>query len=176
MCRRQRQTETGRRGFLHRIGFPARRSAQIPQCRKRQRRFPQDHGPRQSDRQTNTLPDRRRRTGRTFLSTGEKPPVALRDDRQVAQQRGLGQPGRKIAVAVSAATSMPPAKSKSPCRRGSRIEVEKGWNTSPMKKTIDVTAATTEKVELTIERTVPMSEHGYYNGDIHLHFPREPAG
>ncbi len=53
-----------------------------------------------------------------------------------------------------------------------RIEVAKGWEYAPIRKTVAVKAGEAQTMEITIERTVPMSEHGYYNGDIHLHFPR----
>jgi putative membrane-bound dehydrogenase-like protein len=53
-----------------------------------------------------------------------------------------------------------------------RIEVEKGWEYAPVKQSITVTAGKTELVDIQLTRTAPMAEHGYYNGDIHLHFPR----
>jgi len=53
-----------------------------------------------------------------------------------------------------------------------RIEVEKGWEYAPVKKSVTIGVADAQAVEITLERTVPMAQHGYYNGDIHLHFPR----
>lgn len=53
-----------------------------------------------------------------------------------------------------------------------RIEVAKGWEYAPISKTISASAGKPQTVELTLQRTVPMDEQGYFNGDIHLHFPR----
>jgi hypothetical protein len=53
-----------------------------------------------------------------------------------------------------------------------RIEVEKGWEYAPMKESVTVGTADTQALEITLNRIVPMAEHAYYNGDIHLHFPR----
>jgi putative membrane-bound dehydrogenase-like protein len=53
-----------------------------------------------------------------------------------------------------------------------RIEVAKGWEYAPLQKSVDVRSADAQTVEITLKRAVPMVEHGYYNGDIHLHFPR----
>jgi putative membrane-bound dehydrogenase-like protein len=53
-----------------------------------------------------------------------------------------------------------------------RIEVAKGWEYAPMFKLVAVNVGEAQAVEIVIERTVPMADHGYFNGDIHLHFPR----
>ncbi|MBS0262161.1 MAG: CehA/McbA family metallohydrolase, partial [Planctomycetes bacterium] len=53
-----------------------------------------------------------------------------------------------------------------------RIEVSKGWEFAPVWRSVEVVAGQNLAEQLTLQRTVPMHEHRYFNGDIHLHFPR----
>jgi putative membrane-bound dehydrogenase-like protein len=54
-----------------------------------------------------------------------------------------------------------------------RIEAWKGLEYRPVTQDITVTAAGTTRVVLKLERTVLMSELGYYSGDPHLHVLRK---
>jgi putative membrane-bound dehydrogenase-like protein len=54
-----------------------------------------------------------------------------------------------------------------------RVEVWKGFEYRPAIFRTEVSAGKTSKLELTIERSIPMAEHGYYSGDPHIHIPRE---
>ncbi len=54
----------------------------------------------------------------------------------------------------------------------SRIEVWKGFEYQPVSIELKTEAKGARKVELSLERTVPMAESGYYSGDTHLHFER----
>jgi putative membrane-bound dehydrogenase-like protein len=54
-----------------------------------------------------------------------------------------------------------------------RVEVWKGLEYTPQSVSTKLTAGETRDVRLTLTRAVPMTEHGYYSGDPHLHFPRE---
>tara|TARA_Y100001934_G_scaffold270920_1_gene356604 strand:+ start:5685 stop:7412 length:1728 start_codon:yes stop_codon:yes gene_type:complete len=53
-----------------------------------------------------------------------------------------------------------------------RIEVWKGLEYQQFPKDLNVDAKEQREVELAIERTVDMSDLGYYSGDLHLHFDR----
>jgi len=56
-----------------------------------------------------------------------------------------------------------------------RIEVWKGFEYRPQTLTTQATAGRTQEIELTLTRTVPMPELGYWSGDPHIHIPREDA-
>ena len=53
-----------------------------------------------------------------------------------------------------------------------RIEVWKGFEYSPISKTIEIAPGETKHETILLARTVPMAAYGYYSGDPHLHFPR----
>ncbi|MFO0917348.1 MAG: PVC-type heme-binding CxxCH protein [Planctomycetaceae bacterium] len=53
-----------------------------------------------------------------------------------------------------------------------RIEVAKGWEYAPVSITTSVVAGQTKEVNVPLRQTALMEEFGYFNGDIHLHFPR----
>jgi putative membrane-bound dehydrogenase-like protein len=54
-----------------------------------------------------------------------------------------------------------------------RIEVWKGIEYRPDAASTQVAAGKTSKVEIRLQRTVPMTEHRYYSGDLHVHIPRD---
>jgi len=54
-----------------------------------------------------------------------------------------------------------------------RIEVWKGFEYRPQTLTTEAAAGKTQEIELTLTQTVPMSEHGYWSGDPHIHIPRK---
>ena len=49
------------------------------------------------------------------------------------------------------------------------LEVSKGFEIKPVRKTIDVTEAT-ETIEVTIEKVLPWRERGWVTADTHVHF------
>ncbi len=53
-----------------------------------------------------------------------------------------------------------------------RVEVAKGWEYAPASALASVSAGDSQTVDLLIRRTAAMQNEGYFNGDIHLHFPR----
>jgi putative membrane-bound dehydrogenase-like protein len=53
-----------------------------------------------------------------------------------------------------------------------RVEVWKGFEYRPETRSVDLPAGTTGDVKLSLARTVPMAEKGWYSGDPHLHFNR----
>ena len=53
-----------------------------------------------------------------------------------------------------------------------RLEVAKGWEYAPISQPVAVNAGESKRVEVPLRRTAPMSEMGYFGGDLHLHFPR----
>src|SRR5262249_23543330 len=54
-----------------------------------------------------------------------------------------------------------------------RIEVWKGIEYRPDAASTQVATGKTSKVEISLRRTVPMAEHKYYSGDLHVHIPRD---
>jgi putative membrane-bound dehydrogenase-like protein len=57
-----------------------------------------------------------------------------------------------------------------------RVEVSKGWEYAPLNQSLTVVAGQQHAVRMELKRAVAMSEEGYFNGDIHLHFPRASRG
>ena len=53
-----------------------------------------------------------------------------------------------------------------------RVEVWKGFEYRPETVSIQIAAGATRRVEVSLMRTAPMDERGYYAGDSHLHLPR----
>ncbi|MEX0676533.1 MAG: PVC-type heme-binding CxxCH protein [Pirellulales bacterium] len=53
-----------------------------------------------------------------------------------------------------------------------RVEVWKGFEYRPVTRSVDLAAGTIGDVKLSLERTVPMADKGWYSGDPHLHFIR----
>ncbi|MGE0378339.1 MAG: PVC-type heme-binding CxxCH protein [Planctomycetaceae bacterium] len=53
-----------------------------------------------------------------------------------------------------------------------RVEAWKGFEYRPATLTTHVAAGSTQTVELTLEHAAPISEHGYWSGDPHVHIPR----
>ncbi|MBI4601597.1 MAG: CehA/McbA family metallohydrolase [Planctomycetes bacterium] len=56
-----------------------------------------------------------------------------------------------------------------------RIEVWKGFEIAPRTAAAKVAAGAAAEVEVVLDRTVPMSELGWWSGDPHLHFDRRGA-
>lgn len=54
-----------------------------------------------------------------------------------------------------------------------RIQVWKGFEYRPETLTTQAAPGKTQDVELTLARTAPMSDHGYWSGDPHIHIPRK---
>jgi len=54
-----------------------------------------------------------------------------------------------------------------------RIEAWKGFEYRPETLTTEAAAGETREIELALTQTVPMSEHGYWSGDPHIHIPRQ---
>lgn len=53
-----------------------------------------------------------------------------------------------------------------------RIEAWKGYEFRPVRHTVSVGTDSPTAFELTLERTVPMAQHGYFSGDLHIHMDR----
>ena len=53
-----------------------------------------------------------------------------------------------------------------------RVEVWKGFEFHPEVREIELAAGATGNVKLSLARSVPMAERGWYSGDPHLHFAR----
>lgn len=54
-----------------------------------------------------------------------------------------------------------------------RVEVWKGFEYKPQTRDVVVAAGKTQAVEIKLECTAAMAPHGYYGGDLHLHFDRK---
>jgi putative membrane-bound dehydrogenase-like protein len=57
-----------------------------------------------------------------------------------------------------------------------RVEVSKGWEYAPQTHSLLVTTGQQHAVQIELKRAVSMSQEGYFNGDVHLHFPRASKG
>lgn len=53
-----------------------------------------------------------------------------------------------------------------------RLEVAKGWEYAPVSRSVTIGAGESTRIDAALRRTAPMSELGYFGGDLHLHFPR----
>lgn len=53
-----------------------------------------------------------------------------------------------------------------------RVEVWKGYEYRPLVHELTVAAGASERVDLTLERAVTMTDLGYYSGDVHIHLDR----
>ncbi len=53
-----------------------------------------------------------------------------------------------------------------------RIEVWKGFEYRPVTHTVHLSAGTTQSVNIELDHTIPIQEHGYYSGDPHIHIHR----
>ena len=56
-----------------------------------------------------------------------------------------------------------------------RIEVWKGFEYTPITHSIQLAAGAKQDLQLSIERTAPLAQLGYYSGDTHIHLPRGDA-
>lgn len=56
-----------------------------------------------------------------------------------------------------------------------RVEVWKGYEFRPERKTIDVSVDKTAELQIALHRTAPLEELGYYSGDTHIHLDRKSA-
>ncbi len=56
-----------------------------------------------------------------------------------------------------------------------RVEVWKGLEFQPLSHTVELTAGEKSDLKLSIDRTAPLAELGYYSGDTHIHLPRRNA-
>ena len=53
-----------------------------------------------------------------------------------------------------------------------RVEVWKGFEYRPVAVSTRVTAGATRSLRVSLQRTVPLAERGYYSGDTHIHLNR----
>lgn len=53
-----------------------------------------------------------------------------------------------------------------------RIEVWKGFEYRPVTHTVHLSPGTTQTVNIELDHTIPIQEHGYYSGDPHIHIHR----
>src|SRR4029079_6286691 len=56
-----------------------------------------------------------------------------------------------------------------------RVEVWKGYEFRPERKTIEVSVDKTAELQIALRRTAPLEELGYYSGDTHIHLDRKSA-
>jgi hypothetical protein len=53
-----------------------------------------------------------------------------------------------------------------------RVEVSKGFEFEPVSQTVELAAGEPSNLQLSMARTAPLADLGYYSGDTHIHLPR----